>query len=81
MSATRWPRPRPDFAKRPDLEFDYTLFHAVPGAWPSVEDMRATLTGREWYEHAAFLNRRQRAQQRAMDRARRSVGTRSAGKR
>ena len=74
---------RPPFrlARHPDQEFDYTLFHAVPGAWRSVDELRASLSNREWIEHAAYLRRKREAEDKAMKQAgRRNVGGAGRGR-
>lgn len=66
---SRW-RPRSaDFDADPALEYDFTLFHACPGAWHSVEQMRACLSEPEWLLHAAWLRRKQAAEDAALKRA------------
>lgn len=60
----------------PDEVFDYTLYHAVPGAWRSVAHMRAALSNIEWLEHAAFLRLRADQQDEAMKKAQRRQAAR-----
>ena len=55
---------------KPDVVFDYLLFHSVPGAWRSVGEMRAVLPNIEWVEHAAYLSLKQDEESAAMERAR-----------
>lgn len=60
--------------------YDYTLFHAVPGAWRSVQQMRAALSNLEWLEHAAYLRYKHDLEQAAMKRAQRGGGGRGRGR-